>query len=90
MAVRRELRRLSPDVKVEADQIRSVLVQEVLKRDAVEGEKAEEAKRRVVRSLNKGSRVTSTAAVSVPREVLSTMPLGSPLPEPVVEPQVGI
>jgi hypothetical protein len=45
--VRRELKRLSPDIKVSVDQIRSVLEHEVLKREVVEGEKAEEAKKKV-------------------------------------------
>lgn len=44
--VRRELRRFSPDVKISSDQIKSVLVQEVLKREVVEGEKADEARKK--------------------------------------------
>ena len=51
--LRRELRRLSPDVKIETDQIKEVLVQEVLKRDVVEGEKADDAKRKVTRSAHR-------------------------------------
>lgn len=47
--VRRELRRLAPDVKVDTDQIREVLVQDALKREIVEGEKAEEARRKIAR-----------------------------------------
>jgi hypothetical protein len=41
-ALRRELRTMSPDVKVDVDQINSVLSQEVLKRELLEGEKADE------------------------------------------------
>lgn len=44
--VRRELRRFSPDVKISSEQIKSVLVQEVLKREVVEGEKADEARKK--------------------------------------------
>lgn len=51
--IRRELRKISPDVKVDANQIRNVISQEVLKRDVVEGEKVEEAKKTVSRILNK-------------------------------------
>src|SRR5439155_2509084 len=54
--LRRELRRLFPDVKVQNDQVQSVLLHEVLKRDVVEGEKAEEAKRKVNRSALKAAR----------------------------------
>ncbi len=57
--VRRELRRVSPDVKIDVEQIRNVLVNEVLKREVMEGEKAEEAKKKIARSAGKSLR-TST------------------------------
>lgn len=57
--VRRELRRLSPDVKIDTDQIRQVLIQDTLKREIVEGEKAEEAKRKIARSANRLLRKSS-------------------------------
>ncbi len=48
--IRRELRRVSPDVKIETDTIQEVLMQEVFKREVVEGERAEEAKRKISRA----------------------------------------
>ena len=54
--IRRELRRVSPGVKIDSEQIEAVLIQEVLKRDVVEGEKAEEAKRKVGRVANRALR----------------------------------
>jgi hypothetical protein len=51
--IRRELRRLSPDVRIDTEQIKSVLMQDVLKREVVEGEKAEEARKKVNRAANK-------------------------------------
>jgi len=56
--IRRELRRVSPDVKISPDQIRQVLTEEVLKRDVLEGEKADEAKKRIARSSGKLLRAT--------------------------------
>ncbi len=47
--IRRELRRISPDVRIDTEHIKSVLVNEVLKRDVVEGEKAEEARKKINR-----------------------------------------
>lgn len=47
--VRRELRRLAPDVKVQSEEIRANLINNVLKREVVEGEKATEARKRVQR-----------------------------------------
>ena len=64
--VRRELRRLSPDVRIDSDEIRAVLAGEVIKRDVLEGEKAEEAKRRVLRAAKNPLRALSIKANSTP------------------------
>lgn len=60
--VRRELRRISPDVKIETEQVQEVLMQEVLKRDVVEGERADDAKRKVSRVANRMLRKVSKEA----------------------------
>ncbi len=44
--IRRELRRLTPDVRVDNDQLASVLSGEVIKREVLEGEGAEDAKKK--------------------------------------------
>jgi hypothetical protein len=54
--LRRELRRLSPDVRVEADEIKAALIAEVLKRDVTEGDQADTARRKVARAANKSLR----------------------------------
>ena len=54
--IRRELRRVSPDVRIEIDQIRHVLSSEVLKREVMEGEKADEATKKIARAANKALR----------------------------------
>lgn len=54
--IRRELRKMSPDIKISSDQVRNVIEQEVLKREVVEGEKADEAKKKINKALNKQSR----------------------------------
>ena len=51
--LRRELRRMFPDVRIEVDEIQSVLTSDVIKRDVMEGENAEEARKKISRSLNK-------------------------------------
>ena len=45
--LRREVRRLSPDVRMECQEVRSVLESEVLKREVLEGEKAGSARKQV-------------------------------------------
>lgn len=51
--IRRELRRVSPDVKIETEQIEEVLSLEVLKREVLDGDKAAEARRKIARSASK-------------------------------------
>ncbi len=51
--IRRELRRMSPDVKIDNEQIQEVLIQEVFKREVVEGERAEDARRKIARAANR-------------------------------------
>jgi hypothetical protein len=60
--VRRELRRMSPDVRMDTEQIRAVLVQEVLKRDVIEGDKADEARKKITRAANKALKAKAAAA----------------------------
>lgn len=57
--IRRELRRISPNVRIDPIQIKDVLVGEVIKRDVLEGEKADEARKIVARSANKTLRVAT-------------------------------
>jgi predicted type IV restriction endonuclease len=54
--IRRELRRVS-DVKVEASELRGLLSHEVIKRDVLEGEKAEAAYKKVAKSAGKMLRI---------------------------------
>jgi hypothetical protein len=56
--IRRELRRISRDVRIESADIEKVLLQDVFKREALEGEKAEAAKRLVSRAAKRALRVS--------------------------------
>ena len=70
--IRRELRRVTPNIKINIEQIRDVLVNEVLKREVVEGEQAEEARRKVSRSAGKALRVVAPKATNVDEVVVLT------------------
>ncbi len=61
--VRRELRRVSPGVKITTDEIAHGLRQEVIKREVLEGEKFDEARKTVSRAFAKSQR-SKTARVS--------------------------
>jgi predicted type IV restriction endonuclease len=73
--LRRELRRVSPNVRVETSDVCDVLTNEVLKRDVLEGEKAVAAKKVVARAAAKTLRQSRVAPSTV------TVPM-IPLPEP--------
>jgi len=51
--VRKELKKVSPDVKIDNEQIKEVMVKEIIKREVLEGEKAENAKKKIIRSVSK-------------------------------------
>ncbi len=70
--VRRELRRVSPDVRIDIESIRTVLVNEVVKREVVEGDKAEEARKKISRSASKSLRNTASKEVSAESAVAET------------------
>ena len=58
-AIRRVLRKVSPDVKITNEGINEVLVTEVFKREILEGEKAEEAKKKIAKCLKTLSKKTA-------------------------------
>lgn len=66
--IRRELRRLSPDIRIEMDEVQAVIVNEVLKREVLEGDQAVEAKRKLARAATKLLR-ESKALASIPKPV---------------------
>lgn len=67
--IRRELRRISPDVRIDTDQIKAVLLSEVIKREVIEGDKADEARKKIARAASKALRAAS--ARSAPKEPAS-------------------
>lgn len=49
--IKKTLKRVSPDVKIANEEIKNVLITEVLKREVMEGEKVEEAKKKIIKML---------------------------------------
>jgi predicted type IV restriction endonuclease len=81
--LRRELRRMSPDVRIDLEQIRTVLNQDVLKREVLEGEKADEARRKVQRLLAKATRSKESEPAKTPDQD------GEPKVHPALEPMLA-
>ena len=61
--IRRELRRLSPDVRIDVEEIRAVLSGEVLKREVLEGDKADDARKKLSRAANRALKDKASKAV---------------------------
>jgi hypothetical protein len=85
-SIRRELRRTS-DTLVDAEEIVTALKNEVVKRDVLEGEKAEAARRKVAKSAGKTLRTRKESAASAeseptPDETAEPSELRSPTPAP--------
>lgn len=76
--IKRELRRVSPDVKIEADQIRSVLAAEVIKREVMEGDKADEARKKITKVANKAIKAASAKKTVVSTDILPASDLAEP------------
>lgn len=78
--LRRELRRITPDIKITTDQIKNVLLNEVLKRDVVEGDSADIARKVVNKAASKALRVrvakvtTKVATIETTAEGKSLLP----------------
>jgi hypothetical protein len=51
--IRRDFRRLFPDLKIQPEQIQDILWNEVLKREVLEGDKVREAQKRIKRAARK-------------------------------------
>lgn len=77
--LRREIRRLSPDVRVDAEQIKNVIEAEVLKRDVLEGEKADAARKQIAKAAGRMLRASKSEA---PADENTPPADTSPAPQP--------
>ncbi|EKR89697.1 type I restriction enzyme R protein N-terminal domain protein [Leptospira santarosai str. HAI134] len=83
--IKRELKRLTPGVKIENDEIEEVLRSDIIKRDVLEGDKATDAKKKIQKAANTYLRNSSPApkkenSVSTNNEPVMDNDLPSPEP----------
>ena len=71
-SIRQELRKLSPNVKIELEQIKGVISAEVIKREILEGEKADQARSKISRTAKKLLRAKESKAGATCTEATST------------------
>ena len=72
--VRREVRRISPEVKISADEIRDALREEVLKRDVLEGENATAARKQVTKAAGRALKARSKGSSKARTEPAASAP----------------
>ncbi|MDI7183624.1 type I restriction enzyme HsdR N-terminal domain-containing protein [Leptospira santarosai] len=83
--IKRELKRLTPGVKIENDEIEEVLRSDIIKRDVLEGDKATDAKKKIQKAANTYLRNSSSApkkenSVSTNNEPVMDNDLSNPEP----------
>lgn len=67
--IRRELKKLFPELKVDAEQIADILSNEVLKREVIEGEKVKETQQKLKKASSKLARQAAKKATPEAKEV---------------------
>lgn len=81
-AIRKELKKLFPEVRFEAHQISDILKNDVLKREAIEGDKVKETQQKIKKILAKMAREAEKAAVPAKPE---EMPAPAAIPPAAVD-----
>jgi hypothetical protein len=74
--IRKELKKASPDVRIDVDKIKAVLTSEVLKREVMEGDKANEARKKVAKAASKAlkTKEPQKQADQQPEPAVSSLP----------------
>jgi hypothetical protein len=78
--IRKNLKLISPDAKINAEQIRSVLENEVIIKDILGGEKADDARRKIAKALKKVGKESTDESSSVPVQSVQNPPSEISLP----------
>ncbi|HEV8700082.1 MAG TPA: type I restriction enzyme HsdR N-terminal domain-containing protein [Candidatus Polarisedimenticolia bacterium] len=85
--IRREMRRLAPGLRVDEEEVLSILQNEVLKREVIEGAKAHEAMSRVKRAAGRSLRKEREDEARQPSASAGTPPMLPVAAKPGSEPQ---
>lgn len=72
--IRKELKKISPDIKIEKDQIKKVLTQEIIKRDVLEGDKAQEAVKNINKAMSRIVKAKEKLKSTYIKPLLSDVP----------------
>ena len=70
--IRKELKSIYPEIKVTTDEIKNVLLQGVLKREILDGEESEDAKKKILRSQKKREKLKEEKKVEEKTDIVQT------------------
>jgi len=70
-SIKKILRKVSPDVRLETDEIRSVISNDIIKRDVLEGPKAQEAHKKLTKIMNPPQRKALPVELEPPKITVS-------------------
>lgn len=73
--IRKNLKLISPDARINAEQIRSVIENEVVIKDVLQGDKADEARKKIAKALKKAEKGTVDEGSPVPVEPIQNPPV---------------
>ena len=75
--IRRELRKIFPDIKCDVEQISDLLKSEIIKREVLEGDKVADAANRIKKALQKAARAASKSEASLSKSTTELPPSDS-------------
>jgi hypothetical protein len=77
-SIRKELKNIYPDIKVTAEEIQKVLTNSIVKREIIEGEHPEEARKKIAKSLKKKEKAKTEKPLE--QAVTAETPISDELP----------
>jgi hypothetical protein len=73
--IRKNLKLISPDAKINAEQIRSVIENEIVIKDVLQGDKADEARKKIAKALKKAEKESVDEKSPIPVEPIQNPPV---------------
>lgn len=68
--IKKELKAIYPEIKVSNQEIHNVLTKGVVKREIIEGEESEEAKRKIAKSVKKKEKIKQESSTDTSTSVI--------------------
>jgi predicted type IV restriction endonuclease len=77
-SIKKELRQIYPDIKVDHEEIKNVLLKEVVKREILEGEESEDVKKKIAKAYRKKEKKLSQRDEAIPIDTSKPFGVSNP------------